>query len=631
MTTRSTLLYGSLALLVGCGSSAEGPDAVDAAVDGAVDGPVVPTWPTGPIRPTRYRMPDPPAAPVPPCADGGGTVEAVTAYWGQTHLLPESSPFHAIAADRPLSIAVAVSGAGRAPAMTVTARLGADATTLCLVGPEALSAPTADLAITYRATLPARWVRPGLTLELDIAGQRRQLQPAVRPAVGMTLYIVDAQLFGEGPVAPDEPATWQEYLARLPVSYLDVGRDPFGVWRPSRLMIGARTDGRTPTGDTTSHGPIVVTGNPHCTTADRAAGTCTLHSGYGVMSGVLSTLDSFRAANGVRDSSSWYAALSVALGGGLGGGERATGDNLRLVMNHELGHGWGFPHWAAEHVDYPYEGVQRARGGVGDTWAVDQRDGSLFGPRCGTVERQSPMQRAQSCMPAGMTLDPYSDYESARISRRLFGATEQTGEVAYLGGNQSGPTRPYRLPAEDGRVSMAWSPTGPGFVGERFDQASGAWVADVDDGWAAVTASEVPVVMFYGAATITGGFVEAPIEYVGNVLGALDPAVPADFDQLYARRSSDFYWAHDVAFRFTLDDGTVLHRLYAPSAKLRAGDPAPAWFAVNLPADLGRRVTRCEVLSRPLGHYDPASRLTAADSAATYFASATVVATYVRP
>jgi hypothetical protein len=442
---------------------------------------------------------------------------------------------------------------------------------------------------------------------------------------------VHAQLFGEGAheVTPD--AQLRELLARLPVSYLDVGVDPFGVWSPQKLLVGARDDGRTPNGDPTSHGAIVIDANPHCSDEDRANGTCTLHSGYAVMSAVLETLDTFRGANGVNDTSTWYADLAVELGGGLAGGQRGTGDDTRLVMNHELGHAWGFPHWAAGDVDYPYEGVQRERGGFGDRWAIDQARDLLLSPICEDLERQSPMQRAGSCVPDGSWLDPYSDYEAMRLLRMTLGAqAEITGMVEYRGGTQGAASRSFILPTESGRPLMIWNEAGPGMTLQRYDEASNAYAAFTPERWNRIASAEVPVTMFSGALIMGGeSFFEPPIDYVGNVLEHLDPTVASDYAELYERRSDDFYWARDLVLRFTLDDGTVLSRLYGAETVLReAGDHER--FAFNLPRVLGERVVKLEVLSRPLGHYSEDSRLDEADSAATYLDAATVLATWNR-
>lgn len=623
-------LDGSMPLPDGGHSDASSNSDASASDDAGDDGGV--TWPTGPIRPTRYRIDDPSYA-TPPCAaSGDGTLSAHQALLGQTHLTPAGWPFQTVSANRPLTVAASVAGTGAAPALTATARLNGEELTICLSGASALPADASDFAASlYRGVLPAEWVAPGLEVEISGGGWSETLAPDVKAESGLTVYLVHAQLFGEGVNDETSDAQLRELLVRLPVSYLDVGVDPFGVWSPAKLLISPRDDGRLPNGDATTHDAIVIDQNPHCSDDDKANGTCTLCSGYGVMAGVLDTLDTFREANGVNGTSTWYADLAVELGGGLAGGQRGTGDNTMLVMNHELGHAWGFPHWGAGNTEYPYEGVQRDRGGFGDRWAIDQVRDLLLSPICADLERQSPMQRAGSCVPDGSWFDPYSDYEAARLLRMTLGAeAEITGTVAYSGGTQGGATRSFRLQAESGRPLMIWNDGAPGMTLHHYVEATNGFEAFTPERWNRIASAEVPVTMFAGAVIVSGqSFFEAPIDYVGNVLEPLDPTDAEDYAYLYEHRSSDFYWASDLVLRFTLDDGTVLSRMYGAEAVLREpGDHER--FAFNLPRALGERVVKLEVISRPLGQYSEDSRLDDADSAATYLDGSTVLATWDR-
>jgi hypothetical protein len=550
---------------------------------------------------------------------------------GQTHLTPADWPFQTVSADRPLTIAVAATGSGSAPAFVATVKLDGKEHSICLVGPDTLPSNVEDLQLTtYRAALPAAWVRPGIEVEVQVGEVTAGFTVDVKAANALTLYLVDAALFGEGTNAETSDAQLRELLARLPVSYLDVGKNPFGVWSPRRLLIDPRDDGKTPNGAETSHDAIVVSENPHCTSADQTAGTCTPHSGYGTMAGVLSALDTFREANGVGSASTWYADLTMELGGGLAGGQRGVGDDTNLVMNHELGHAWGFPHWDGQHTDYPYEGVKSERGGFGDRWALDQVRGLLLSPLCKGAERQSPMQRSgDSCLPAGSWFDPYADYEAARLLRMNLGAVAQRkGMVTYAGGTVVGMTREYTLPEESGRLQMHWNPQASGFTFRKYDEASNLLVDFAQTQGSRISQAEVEVTMFSGAVIVGGdSFVEPPLHYVGNVLEKLDPADGADYQTLWNNRMSDFYWARDLHLRFTLDDGTTFHRLYGAESELRKAFDR-ARFAFNLPKAIGDKVVTLEVLSRPLGQYAESSRLTAADSAENYFAKATVLATW---
>jgi hypothetical protein len=73
----------------------------------------------------------------------------------------------------------------------------------------------------------------------------------------------------------------------------------------------------------------------------------------------------------------------------------------------------------------------------------------------------------------------------------------------------------------------------------------------------------------------------------------------------------------------------VAHLTLGGEAKLRAAGDLVR-FAFNMAKDLGTRVVKLEVLSRPLGQYDVSSRLTASDSAGNYLQNAKVLATWQR-
>ncbi|HSC89352.1 MAG TPA: hypothetical protein VLC09_18845, partial [Polyangiaceae bacterium] len=151
----------------GTGGTESGTGGADSGTGGAD-----PTWPTGPLRPTRYTIADPELL-TGPCA--GASTATITSYevlLGQTHLTPRDWPFQTVSADRPLTVAVAVAGTGAAPAFTATARLDGEELEFCLSGPSTLPASRNDVeASTFRGSVPAAWVRPGLEIEIAFAGE----------------------------------------------------------------------------------------------------------------------------------------------------------------------------------------------------------------------------------------------------------------------------------------------------------------------------------------------------------------------------------------------------------------------------------------------------------------------------
>ena len=230
------------------------------------------------------------------------------------------------------------------------------------------------------------------------------------------------------------------------------------------------------------------------------------------------------------------------------------------------------------------------------------------------------MQRSGTCLEPGATLDPYSDYESMRLLRMTLGAERLTGTIPYRGTDVA-----YVLPAESGRRALRWRSVSSGFAVERYDAASNGFVAAESTKWNAIDQREVAVRMFSGAV-IHGGasFLDTPVDYVGNTLRDFDPSKTETMAFMQANKST-FYWAHDLNLRFTLSDGTSFYRLL-PGVLAANGDAIG--FAVNLPLALGRRVTRIDVVSRPLGQWSSASALTSSDTAANFYSRAVVVASF---
>lgn len=575
---------------------------------------------------------------MPPCTGDANAEASIALFqYGQTHLVDTDWPFQTVVEARPLTLAVGLTGNGAAPAVEISGSAnGQDLGTVCATGPGQLSGslPTeqeARLQALHTVTLPSAWVQKGLELTVNAGGATQTIAVPMRQHAPHLVYVLDAIMFGEGQEDggfTDDHAV--EYLARLPASELHLGREPFGRLELDRLYIGSRDDGKAPDGSGQAHGPIVVDEWPHCSDADKAAQSCAPHSGFGTMSGILNLITELRRANALHDSS-WYLRLGKGLGGGLGGGLRGTGDNFAKVMNHELGHGHGFPHWNTSHEIYPYDGERPSDaprgGGFGRTWVVDQYADALAGPLCDDgAERQSPMQRGGGCGPD--RFDYHSDYEVQRIlDQRLGRLEEEVGTVPYQGGEGS-----YTLQQRDGWVHWNW-------VGDRgaelvkADPATDTMVPHPAESMKAFepTEIEVPVRMFWGAYLhdVPGqeSFFYAPVDYYGVVLRPVDPATAEGLDLVREVQRDWYYWNHDISMRFVLDDGTVLHRLLA-GEHVAEGDRLAGYFAVNLPLEVGERVVRAEVLRRRFSGREESVRVDDTTQPGDFYADATVLATW---
>ncbi len=184
-----------------------------------------------------------------------------------------------------------------------------------------------------------------------------------------------------------------------------------------------------------------------------------------------------RDANGLGwISSGWYAALgkNSSVYSGVGGGNLGAGDDYGLFLNHELGHGFGMPHWGdvtgtkgSPSLRYPYLGDNATTGGgFGWTAALDLQSGQPVSPYSfcnAAIEAQDPMQRVCQSVPAGRVYDPYSDFSAFKILRNIVGGAALQGQVPYRNAALSGSTFvpvDYALPQEDARAYLVTSAAG---------------------------------------------------------------------------------------------------------------------------------------------------------------------------
>jgi Peptidase M66 len=572
-------------------------------------------------------------------------------------------PFFFLVENRATLLKVDVSAAsGAVPTGRVTASWpNGTPQTLCLRAPASLPTSTdkrvqpatQDLTRSYALTLPAAWMRPGLALRMDLDGgasaQRTAAELKVASAPDLTLVVVPTLLFGDTQprALGDAPA---EFGSKLPVSTLRVVTMPFNLSLP-RLVIAPRTDSPTLTGGVQSTPAQWANAKPHCSSADKKAGTCAPYSGFSVLDATLNLAAALQAANGMERTSLWYAnhGMNSAVGGGLGGGNRGSGDDFGTVFNHEMGHAMGLPHLgdvtgarqtSATELMHPYTGEttrddgQPQGGGFGRTWALDAQDFTPVSPVCAATnqEQQDPMQRGCNTVRTGRRYDHFSDAASAKLLRYLNGATATSGTVPYFsrllpGTSADAPqaTR-YQLPAEQGRTQLRvsngqwtlhrWAaatgtyeqllrPPGgdTGFLstppaapaGQRYDQYFDFRYPQQFD---------VPVITVFGTFNATSdatSTIYAAQATRGHLMRLWDPTQPAQLDAIKRSAAGEtFWWGYDLHLRVRYRDGSLSYVAMPFEAKPTT-DPMEGFttWAVNLPDD-GRAIDRIELLHRPL-------------------------------
>jgi hypothetical protein len=572
--------------------------------------------------------------------------------------------------------------------------------TLCLRAPTTLPASndsrvqplTQDLTRSYALTLPAAWMRPGLSLRMDLDGgvstQRTAADLKVGSSPDLTLVVLPTLLFGDTQPRPlgDAPA---EFGSKLPISTLRVVSTPFNLALP-RLVIAPRTDSPTPTGGVQATPAQWASAKPRCSSADKQAGTCTPYSGFSVLDATLRLAGALQRANGMERSSLWYAnhGLNSGVGGGLGGGNRGAGDDFGLIFNHEMGHAMGLPHLgdvsgtrqaSSTGLMHPYSGEttrddgQPTGGGFGRTWALDAQDFTPVSPVCDATsrEQQDPMQRGCNTVRTGRRFDHFSDAASAKLLRYFNGATATSGTVPYysrlLAGSSADATQPtrFQMPAEEGRTQMRVS--GGQWTLHRWVAATGGYEQLLrppggDTGFLTTPAAaptgqryeqyydfrypqqfDVPVITVYGSFNATSdatSAIYAAQATRGHLMRLWDPTQAEQLDMIKRSANGEtFWWGYDLHLKVVYRDGSQRYVAMPVEAKPTT-DPMQGFaiWAVNLPDD-GRKLDRIELLHRPLCSRNGAANDRSCDvnlaangiTATTVYNSARVAATWTAP
>lgn len=498
------------------------------------------------------------------------------------------------------------------------------------LAPPASLPPTEDGGPAYgadrhSATLPAAWVRPGLTLR--VTASNHAPSPATAVAVGadphFTVRILPFYLFGASEqntkplsaVGTPDAATVAALHATWPVSTLDVANHPAGkaVW--PTVVVAPRADG----GGTARAAYV-------------AGSTADYKDGFAGMSATLSALGALRNANGEGPLDVQYYGPLLSLdaagqptgsGGGLGGGSAGVGDDAyRGVFIHEQGHAFGLPH-VGEAFDsgaYPYEwgslkgsawgwdastrqflspyvptSADRYRGCAGDTFGGHPRASDA-----GRCVKQDPMQSGSGDQSARQRFATFSDFSMATMQRYF----------------ENG--RPERDPSFPSGYKR-WDTATSTYV-EQSTATTGNAQSGFRQGLPAQRDVPVRAILFTRSNAGTAGAtrIYPPLAFTGNLLQTVDPTSASDRALVDPNASGSGRWycidsGCDMTLRVTYAGGTVRNVLVQGAFRV-FNDPGGATvsngttatssasfrtYAVNVPAD--RQLTKVELLSTPKG------------------------------
>lgn len=598
-----------------------------------------------------------------------------------------SNPLFHLSAKRNTGIRVSVTGSGASPDIKVTAQVGGTVLgSVCLPGPAnlptAVDQNTISTADSFVGNLPASWVVPGLELRVN-AGNSNLTIPASELKVGpepvLTFITSDWLLWGDTQATTLPSNFGNEFASRWPISGVQYSKFPI-TFSLNQLPISPRGDGHAPNGDTVSMPALIANEKPHCGTTDKAANTCTAWSGFGVLAAVRSLTGEIQNANGMSSISHWYGALgkNSRVGGGLGGGVVASGDNYDLVFNHEFGHSFNQPHWGdalysrttSTSQIHPYTGQYQNSagesngGGFGNSWAFDPSVPGYFqNPVCPVtgLERQEPMQRkGNACVPSGQTYDYFSDYSSLSIHRYFNGAkTVYKGNIFSPRDVNGNNNPPFAFPTRGGRPNTLLNADGSASKIQNWDETTASYVDETPSllGQIKYDATypqqwNVPVYTLWGSfsnTTDAANTIQQPMKYRGNLPRVFDPTNSADFADIKSSANSGVFWyGADLVVKAEFDNGTIRHALMRKSE--RGTDPLNGnsftYWAVNIPVVSGAKLIKVSLYNRPMEvrnsdggkttstYYTATnlnSTLNAGVTAANYMASANLIKTLTLP
>lgn len=301
-------------------------------------------------------------------------------YFGQTHVMKATQSYFALVGDRPTLIKVHVTDSAMpaSPAVSVTLTLNSQTLTLPLSGPPTLPATIPDgpgvvqhsSANSFTATLPAAWIKPGLSLTVNAGTVQSSITNLTIGAPNKVIMnMTDVHFFaaatGDYPVG-----TFEEIEAKWPVADLEVRRSGRVIFSELVMMpTGSRQAVRTKsTADFRYQTGFNFDGEQDAASAwngaiRRAAGRSGTHSLY-------------------------YTNIYGVPAGGQAGGFAGVGLGTSIgILLHELGHALSLPHWG-DSAAYPYKGNMHGITApanynlthAGPTWAFDGRFNEFIPP-----------------------------------------------------------------------------------------------------------------------------------------------------------------------------------------------------------------------------------------------------------
>ncbi len=545
------------------------------------------------------------------------TAEIAEVFIAQTHRHTLDHPFFFTIGHRPALLQLAITGSGPAPDVQVTGTLNNESLgTLCLNGPDMLQS-SIDLEVPnfedyFSVTLPKSWIKTGLSLTVTAGDKRREISAdalKIGPYTELNLVMVNIDFIDYSSLNKQKIEPFDDFLnevaSSIPASVVRFGTFP----KTLKFPVIVATDG-----------------------TEELVRIESLEDkeNAGIGDGNINTIalkfieDMIESTNDALSTVYFGNTLNLRPGG-WGGNRAFVGFEYKLAFIHELGHALSLPHWgdASDQANpdkssflYPYGGFNDKGAGRGRSYSFIQDKYEFVSPTCSEIgrdgfDRSDAMQRSNFCKEVRSVgigpWDGFSDFSALAMHRFLAGAS-----TAYRGQiEDKGVLRNFKFNERQGYPHIVLNGDKRVYESEPSQPEHNYFLEkDLIPGGEKLNQD---VYLIYGTAHSNqpqANVMHKPVKYNGTLPFVVDITDPQTFELLKEENRSAVVGNHDLTYKVTYKDGTVLHALDMYTSLPRNFSHVPGlWrndvlnFAMVVPGD--KEIQKVELYRRPYLSLNP--------------------------
>ena len=551
-------------------------------------------------------------------------------FFSQTHRMSIDHPFYFLIGHRPALFQLAITGSGSSPDVKVEGFMdGVSLGEKCLKGPPNLSSnintdiPNFD--DYFSVTLPKSWMKIGLTLRVKIGSLTRDISESelkMGPYTEMNLVQYDLDVLDYNTDDPYETIIdnfVQEVASAFPASVIRFGKFPETIKFPEIIASNGTEQ------------LVRLTKK-----SDKAPNG--INSDGSINSIALQFLNGIQKSTGDYLSTFYFGNTLNLRPGGWGGIKNFVSFDYHDIFIHELGHGFGLPHWGDWYqqenpnvwqFSYPYggdpvnyNGSDGNGGGRGTSWNFIQDTYEFIDPICkydgrgvSGTETSDAMQRNNFCLEKRTNgpgpWDGFGDFSALAMHRFLVGHSQvYNGKINYRNENKD-----FQFKVVSGYPTMSLDNDKRVYHRDNFQQQEFSLIPYEEKyPWPGEEKIEQDVYLIYGTAhenQTQANIVYKPIKFKGTLPPLIDPTVPSTFLSLKSIANSNVYRnrmgsPRDITLKITYTDGEVLHLINPHHGYTRYDDYSWGYhiwrndlmnFSIVVPGD--KDIYKVELYKRP--------------------------------